>query len=105
MFKNWNLTRILTLVGGGLAIVAGIIFPVISPIATPIGAGLVGVAIKAPGTMTVTDLQNHGEAVAAAVVPAVVNAAVGAAGRTPAQIGTAVAVAARGALNDTATAK
>jgi hypothetical protein len=105
MFKNWNLIRIGTLVGGALTIVAGIVFPVASAYTMPTGVGLVMLAIKSPGTFTAAQLQAHGEAVAAAVVPAVVDAAVGAAGRSPAQIGTAVAVAARGALADTATAK
>jgi hypothetical protein len=100
MFKNWNLLRILTLVGGGLACAAGVVFPVASAFALPIGSGLVGLALKAPGTMTATDLQAHGEAVAGAVVPAVVNAAVSAAGRSPGQVGSLVATAAAGALAD-----
>ena len=105
MFKNWNLVRILTLVGGAAISIVGLFVPPIAAVAVPIGTGLVGLAMKAPGTMTATDLENHGQAVAAAVVPAVIDAAVGAVGRSPAQIGTAVSVAAQNALADTVAPK
>jgi hypothetical protein len=105
MFRNWNLLRILTLAGGAALAVVGLFVPPIAAVAVPIGTGMIGLAMKAPGTMTATDLANHGEAVAAAVVPAVVEAAVGASGRSPAQIGSIVATAAKGALADTAASK
>jgi hypothetical protein len=105
MFKHWNLTRILTFLGGAAMVAVGFVVPVLAPYAAPVGAGLVGLAIKAPGTVTQADVIAHGEAVAAQVVPAVIDAAISGVGRSPAQIGVLVTTAARAALNALPTPK
>ena len=59
---------------GAVTVAVGFVFPPAAAFTAPIGAGLVGLAIRAPGDVTAADLQAHGEAIAEAVVPAVVNA-------------------------------
>jgi hypothetical protein len=100
MFKGWNLTRFLTLLAGGLVAGASAI-PVLAPAApylVPVGVGLIGTAIKAPGTVTRADLAAHGETVAAAVTSRVVAAVTAPGPKDAKTLGIVAATAAASAL-------
>jgi hypothetical protein len=74
MFKNWSWKRWGIAALGAVTVAVGFVFPPAAAFAGPIGAGLVGLAIKTPGDVSGDVLKAHGEAIANAVVPAVVEA-------------------------------
>ncbi|HJX52561.1 MAG TPA: hypothetical protein VJ801_07335 [Polyangia bacterium] len=97
---GWSWKKIVIGVSGVLIFAAGFVFPPAAAILSPLGAGLVGLAVKTPGDVTETELLAHGRAVAGAVAPAVVAAVVQgqAAGESISQLGGTVKAAAANAL-------
>lgn len=98
MFRNWNWTRIMTGAVGILTLVGGLVFPPLAAVTTPIGAGIVGLALKAPGTFTATDLAGHAHSVASAAAGAAVQSLAAGGGLDIKQMGKVASDAAARAL-------
>ena len=97
---GWSWTKIGIMAGGVLTFAASFVFPPAAAILAPLGAGLVGLAVKTPGDVTKDQMLTHGQNVAAAVVPAVVSAVTQGTrqGMSGSQLGGAIKDAAASAL-------
>lgn len=93
---NWSWLRIGTLAAGVIAAAASFVFPPVAAVTAPVGAGLIGLALKAPGTLN----KDHAVAIGCQVADAAVNAAVAGAGagKSGPVLGQSVAKAAGAAL-------
>lgn len=95
---GWSWKKIAIAAAGALTFAAGFVFPVAAPILSPLGAGIVGLAVRTPGDVSTATLEAHGRAVVSVVVPAVVQAVVANRGQSVGAIAAAAEDAAAAVL-------